>query len=67
MDERECRVCGMMIIEYFIGTSDMWLIDYYVLTSQFSELAISCVSWGVKENQHHYSGIFDVVLVLDIY
>jgi hypothetical protein len=33
-----------------------------VLTVQFSqstiscESTISCVSWGVKENQHHYSG-----------
>jgi hypothetical protein len=29
----------------------------YVLTSQFSEWAIACVSWGVKENRHIYSGL----------
>ena len=28
-----------------------------VLTVQFSQSTISCVSWGVKENRQRYSGI----------
>jgi hypothetical protein len=34
----------------------IWMMVFDVLTSQFSELAISCISWRVKENRHHYSG-----------
>jgi hypothetical protein len=31
----ESADCGMMMIGYFIETTGMRLIDYYVLTSQF--------------------------------
>jgi hypothetical protein len=44
--------------------SQLWMMVFDVLTSQFSELAfscelaISCVSWGVTEIRYHYSGSF---------
>ena len=43
----------MLIIEYYIGTTDMWLIDYYVLTSQFSELAFSLRKLGSEGKPAH--------------
>ena len=46
------------IDEYWInGSMTMMMQSLVVLTVQFSQTTISCVSWGVKENRQRYSGI----------